>query len=80
MAQWQGVFFWGFLVVFGLVMLLVSPRARNEDSFFRGYDDKGKPSSQWMLTSSIFISWIFAKSVNNEANLGQTYGNEGGLA
>ena len=22
MAQWQGVFFWGFLVVFGLVMLL----------------------------------------------------------
>ncbi len=80
MAQWQGVFFWGFLVVFGLVMLLVSPRARNEDSFFRGYDDKGKPSSQWMLTSSIFISWIFAKSVTNAANLGQTYGIVGGLA
>ena len=80
MAQWQGVFFWGFLVVFGLVMLLVSPRARNEDSFFRGYDDKGKPSSQWMLTSSLFISWIFAKSVTNAANLGQTYGIVGGLA
>ncbi len=80
MAQWQGAFFWAFLIAFGLIMLLVSPRAKTEDSFFRGYDDKGRPSSQWMLTSSIFISWIFAKSVTNAANLGQAYGIVGGLA
>lgn len=80
MAQWQGAFFWGFLIVFGLIMVLVSPRAKSEDSFFRGYDDKGRPSSPWMLTSSIFISWIFAKSVTNAANLGQSYGIVGGLA
>lgn len=80
MEQWQGALFWGFLVVFGLVMLLVSPRAKTEESFFRGYDAKGRPSSQWMLTSSIFISWIFAKSVTNAANLGQAYGIVGGLA
>jgi hypothetical protein len=29
---------------------------------------------------SIFISWIFAKSVTNAANLGASYGIVGGLA
>ena len=80
MELWQGIFFWGFLVVFGVVMLVVSPKAKTINSFFRGYDEKGNPSSPWMLTSSIFISWIFAKSVTNAANLGQTYGIVGGIA
>lgn len=33
-----------------------------------------------MLMLSIFISWIFAKSVTNAANLGAQYGFVGGLA
>ena len=33
-----------------------------------------------MLTLSIFISWIFAKSVTNAANLGAQYGLVGGVA
>lgn len=80
MEQWQGIIFWGFLIVFGLVMLVCSPRSITMNGFFKGYDEKGRPASQWMLTSSIFISWIFAKSVTNAANLGQTYGIVGGLA
>ncbi|MDE2371923.1 MAG: hypothetical protein KGN16_23340 [Burkholderiales bacterium] len=76
----QGPFFWGFLLVFGLVMYLVVPRSRNEGGFFRGHNDEGRPASGWMLMMSIFISWIFAKSVTNAANLGATYGIVGGLA
>ena len=80
MSDWQGLFFWGFLLLFGAVMYGVSPRARDEAGFFRGHDEKGRPPSEWALMMSIFISWIFAKSVTNAANLGAAYGIVGGLA
>lgn len=80
MSDLQGIVFWGFLVAFGAVMYLISPRARDEAGFFRGADGRGRPPSQWALTMSIFISWIFAKSVTNAANLGAAYGIVGGLA
>ncbi|WP_165857298.1 sodium:solute symporter family transporter [Marinobacter sp. JSM 1782161] len=72
--------FWGFLLVYGVIMYALSPRSRNAASFYRGADDSGNPVSQWSLTASIFISWIFAKSVTNAANLGEAYGVVGGLA
>ena len=75
-----GVYFWGFLVVYGIVMYALSPSAVTPTSFFRGTDEQGRAASQWMLTASIFISWIFAKSVTNAANLGAAYGIVGGLA
>ena len=78
--DFQGVFFWGFLVLFGIVMVLVSPSAKDEGGFFRGTDATCRPASAWALTMSIFISWIFAKSVTNAANLGAAYGIVGGLA
>nr|MDQ2696920.1 sodium:solute symporter [Pseudomonadota bacterium] len=74
------LYFWGFLFLYGIIMYVVSPRARTEGSFFRGTDDQGRDASQWSLTASIFISWIFAKSVTNAANLGADYGIVGGLA
>jgi SSS family solute:Na+ symporter len=76
-AAW---YFWGFLAVYGLVMVVLSPRARSFQSFFRGADAQGNPVAPWSLTASIFISWIFAKSVTNAANLGDAYGIVGGLA
>ena len=36
MNQLQGLLFWGFLLVFGAVMYLVSPRSKDEAGFFRG--------------------------------------------
>lgn len=75
-----GIYFWGFLLVYGAVMYAVSPTATTPASFFRGADAHGRAASQWMLTLSIFISWIFAKSVTNAANLGQSFGIVGGLA
>ncbi|HRF72018.1 MAG TPA: sodium:solute symporter [Accumulibacter sp.] len=78
--DFQGLFFWGFLLLFGAVMYLVSPRTRDDAGFFRGHDEQGRPPSEWALMMSVFISWIFAKSVTNAANLGAAYGIVGGLA
>ena len=80
MNELQGLFFWGFLLAFGAVMYLVVPSSKDEAGFFRGHDSKGRPASEWALMMSIFISWIFAKSVTNAANLGAAYGVVGGLA
>ncbi len=37
MGEHQGLFFWGFLFVFGAVMYLLAPRASEESGFFRGH-------------------------------------------
>ncbi|MDP2759295.1 MAG: sodium:solute symporter [Sideroxyarcus sp.] len=80
MEELQGVFFWGFLLAFGATMYLLSPKTKSEGGFFKGHDEQGRPASEWSLMMSIFISWIFAKSVTNAANLGAAYGIVGGLA
>lgn len=74
------VYFWGFLLLYGGVMYAVSPHARTASGFFSGSDDNGRPATEWALMCSIFISWIFAKSVTNAANLGAAHGVVGGLA
>ena len=74
------IYFWAFLLLYGGVMYAISPSARSEASFFSGSDHAGRPASEWALMCSIFISWIFAKSVTNAANLGAAHGVVGGLA
>lgn len=76
----MAMYFWGFLLLYGTVMYVISPHARTVSSFFAGTDNAGRPASGWALTCSIFISWIFAKSVTNAANLGASFGVVGGLA
>jgi Na+/proline symporter len=74
---------WAILIVFGAAMYVISPRARGTDAveqFFGGRDDDGKETSGFFLTSSVLISWIFAKSVQNAADLGQRFGLPGGAA
>lgn len=80
MIELQGLLFWGFLLAFGVVMYLVVPKSKDEAGFFRGHDSTGRPASEWALMMSIFISWIFATSVTNAADLGAAYGIVGGLA
>lgn len=74
------VYFWGFLLLYGGLMYAISPNSRTAAGFFAGIDDAGRPATEWSLMCSIFISWIFAKSVTNAANLGSAYGVVGGLA
>ena len=76
----EATLFWGFLLAYGIIMYVFSPKSRNPESFYKGTDDHGNSVGQWSLKASIFISWIFAKSVTNAANLGAAYGVVGGLA
>ena len=54
--------------------------AKNKEIFFRAASSKGKTPGFWLLTSSLVISWIFAKSITNAANLGLSFGMVGGVA
>lgn len=74
-----GILFWGFLIVYGVVMFILSPKTVTVGGFFNGEDRKGRDANPWMITASIFIAWIFAKSVTNAANMGQNFGIVGGV-
>jgi len=79
-AHWAN---WGILLVFGVAMIAISPSNRGTnpaDQFFRGKDEFGREPGFFFLTSSVLISWIFAKSVQNAADLGQKFGLPGGVA
>ena len=41
MHNGTGLFFWGFLVVYGIVMFAISPKAVTIGGFFKGTDRKG---------------------------------------
>tara|TARA_R110000796_G_scaffold37722_1_gene94995 strand:+ start:34741 stop:36081 length:1341 start_codon:yes stop_codon:yes gene_type:complete len=72
---WQ----WSLIIVSSLVLFLVSPYAKNTNQFFKAEHKKRAPNV-FMLTGSLVISWIFAKSITNAANLGLEYGIVGGVA
>ena len=74
-----GILFWGLLIVYGVVMFILSPKTVTVGGFFNGEDRKGRDANPWMITASIFIAWIFAKSVTNAANMGQNFGIVGGV-
>ena len=72
---WQ----WALVLISGLALLLISPRVRTPEAFFKA-TRPSQPTGLWLLTSSLVISWIFAKSITNAANLGLKYGIVGGVA
>lgn len=72
---WQ----WIILTAFGLGFIFIAPVSRSLRSFFRAESGEGRQPRLIMLTSSLVISWIFAKSITNAANLGMAYGFVGGL-
>ncbi len=70
---------WILVIGSSLLLLLLSPRVKTVERFFRATQGARTPSV-FVLTSSLVISWIFAKSITNAANLGLKYGIIGGLA
>jgi Na+/proline symporter len=68
------------LIVYGIILWIMSPHTVSLGGFFKGENKQGKPATPVLLTLSIFISWIFAKSVTNAANLGAEFGIVGGIA
>ena len=72
---WQ----WGLVIASSLVLFFLSPLAKNTNQFFKAVQKKKAPNT-FMLMGSLVISWIFAKSITNAANLGLDYGIVGGVA
>ena len=72
---------WQWILVIGssLTLFVLSPLAKNASEFFKATHRKKAPTA-FMLTGSLIISWIFAKSITNAANLGLDYGLVGGVA
>jgi len=70
-----------YLLVIGasLILFFLSPLAKNVQEFFSATVKNRQPNA-WVLTSSLVISWIFAKSITNAANLGMSYGFVGGVS
>lgn len=73
--HWQ----WLLLILSSLVFFLISPFAKTTDQFFKAIN-KNKAPNSLVLTGSLIISWIFAKSITNAANLGSEFGILGGIA
>lgn len=73
---WQ----WTTVLAFGLLFLLAAPLSRTVAEFFSATTTKGKTPNVLTLTSSLVISWVFAKSITNAAGLGMNYGIVGGVA
>ncbi len=72
---WQ----WGLVIASSSLLFIFSPWAKNTNQFFKAVQKKKAPNT-FMLMGSLVISWIFAKSITNAANLGLDYGIVGGVA
>ena len=70
---------WILVIASSLVLFFISPWAKTTNDFFKGSKLDKEPGFI-LLTSSLVISWIFAKSITNAANLGLSYGIVGGVS
>lgn len=71
---------WALVIGLGVILFVVAPTAKTNAHFFRATTKHDEPPSMFMLTSSLVIAWIFAKSIANAANLGMSFGMVGGVA
>lgn len=71
---------WSAMAVYGAVMYALSPRADTVREFFGAEESEGGDVTSGLLIGSVVISWLFAKSITNAANLGAEYGLVGAVA
>ena len=71
---------WGVLGAYTALLWVVAPRATSHRGFLWARSPDGTPPSTTLLTASVVVSWIFAKSITNAANLGERAGLVGGLS
>jgi len=70
---------WLVFVAYCAVTWWVTPRRVSSPQFFDGRTAAGAPPSVWLVAMSVAISWIFAKSIANAADLAYAYGLTGGV-
>ncbi|SDS20661.1 sodium:solute symporter family transporter [Winogradskyella sediminis] len=73
--DWQ----WLLIVTSSVLLFVLSPLAKTTDQFFKAVHKRKAPNTL-VLTGSLIISWIFAKSITNAANLGLSFGIVGGVS
>jgi len=73
--DWQ----WLLIITSSVLLFVLSPLAKTTDQFFKAVHKQKAPNAL-VLTGSLIISWIFAKSITNAANLGLSFGIVGGIA
>ncbi len=73
--NWQ----WLILIAINILLFWISPWSNKANDFFRG-SSNDKPPNAFLLTSSLVICWLFAKSITNAADLGYQFGIVGGVA
>ncbi len=71
---------WLLLLLYGAALIALAPASRDAGGFYGGQNRRGRPPSTRWLFASLFIAWIFAKSVTNAANLGARFGMPGAVA
>jgi len=71
---------WLILLGYGILLWVLSPWSQDRDMFYDGTSKSGQQAGFLILTGSVFVSWIFAKSITNAANLGASFGLVGGFA
>ncbi|TKB96689.1 sodium:solute symporter family transporter [Pedobacter cryophilus] len=64
---------WSFIILSSVLIFALAPLAKTTKDFFYGTKNDKQPNAL-LLTSSLVISWIFAKSITNVANLGLSFG------
>ncbi|MBP7643388.1 MAG: sodium:solute symporter, partial [Saprospiraceae bacterium] len=72
---WQ----WIILIAVNVILFWASPWSNKANDFFKGSSNDKQPNT-FLLTSSLVITWLFAKSITNAADLGYQFGIVGGVA
>lgn len=70
---------WTILAIYCLLTWWVTPRRVNSPQFFDGRNADGAPPGIWLVAMSAAITWIFAKSIVNAADLSYAFGITGGI-
>jgi SSS family solute:Na+ symporter len=70
---------WLILAAYCAVTWWATPRRVNSPQFFDGRAADGAPPSVWLVAMSAAITWVFAKSIANAADLSFAFGITGGI-
>ena len=70
---------WVVLAAYCGLVWRFSPRGVTVGQFFSGQRSSGQAPGLWLLIFSVAITWVFAKSIANAADLAKAFGPIGGL-
>ncbi len=76
---WDALAPWAVLIAYATVTWWATPRRVTSPQFFDGRTRAGAPPGVWLVAASAAITWVFAKSIANAADLGYAFGLTGGI-